>query len=109
MRTRRCISLTLCAATFLLHAGQVTAAQQGPGNYPSRPMRVIVPFTPGGQPDIYTHLIQPLLVEAFGQPIIVDNRPGAGGMVGSRISKRGRKPFANSRSWPRAVVGENYR
>ena len=53
--------------------------------YPSRPIRIVVPFTPGGQPDILTRLIIPGLVESMKQQVIVDNRPGAGGSIGSKI------------------------
>jgi tripartite-type tricarboxylate transporter receptor subunit TctC len=85
MTIRHFVAAALCTVTLFAHVGQGTAAQPDRGSYPSRPIRVVVPFTPGGQPDIYTRLIQPLLVEAFGQQVIIDNRPGAGGMVGSRI------------------------
>ena len=54
-------------------------------SYPSRPIRIIVPFTPGGQPDIFVRLLIPALTEAFKQPVIADNRPGAGGSIGSKI------------------------
>ena len=53
--------------------------------FPNRPIRVIVPFTPGGQPDVFARLIGQKMAESLGQQIVVDNRAGAGGMVGSRI------------------------
>ena len=79
---------TLClAASWAAVAMPAQAAQSGdPGaQYPSRPIRVVVPFSPGGQPDIYMRLIIPLIIESFGQQIVVDNRPGAGGTIGARI------------------------
>lgn len=78
----------LClAAGCALFGAHAPAAQKGPSaaDYPVRPIRIVVPFTPGGQPDIYTRLILPALVESFRQQIIVDNRPGAGGTIGARI------------------------
>jgi tripartite-type tricarboxylate transporter receptor subunit TctC len=46
---------------------------------------VVIGFTPGGQPDIVTRLIAPKLGELLGQPLVVDNRPGAGGVIGTKI------------------------
>jgi tripartite-type tricarboxylate transporter receptor subunit TctC len=74
------------ACCLLLGAPGALAQKGAPAaEYPNRPIRIVVPFTPGGQPDIFTRLIVPGLVESLKQQVIVDNRPGAGGTMGSRI------------------------
>jgi tripartite-type tricarboxylate transporter receptor subunit TctC len=70
----------LPAAVVLLTA-QLALAQ----DYPSRPMRIIVPFTPGSATDILARLIGPKLTESWGQQVISDNRPSAGGTVAGGI------------------------
>lgn len=52
-------------------------------NYPSRPLRFIVPYAPGGAGDIFARVIGQKLGEAFAQQVVVDNRPGANGIIGT--------------------------
>ena len=61
---------------FLLSASAFAQA------YPSKPIRYIVPFPPGGSSDLIARAIAPKMSERLGQPIVVENRPGAGGMLG---------------------------
>ena len=73
----------LCAALLgaaLAMAGVVNANAQA---YPNRPIRLIVPFPPGGLNDTAARLLQPHLEKALGQPVVVDNRPAASGIVGT--------------------------
>ena len=51
--------------------------------YPNRPIKIIVPFTPGGGNDVYARAVGQKLSERLGQPVVVDNKPGAGGNVGA--------------------------
>src|ERR1700694_943548 len=55
------------------------------GNYPSRPIRIIVPFPPGGATDIASRSIGQKMGESWGHAVVVENRPGAGGNIGSDI------------------------
>ncbi|MCX7371311.1 MAG: tripartite tricarboxylate transporter substrate-binding protein [Alphaproteobacteria bacterium] len=54
--------------------------------WPQRPVRVIVPFGAGGGTDIIMRLIQPQLAERLGQPVVIENRPGGGGTIGSHAA-----------------------
>lgn len=56
--------------------------------YPSKPIRLLTPFAAGGGSDILARLISPHMNEALGQPIVVDNRPGGGGTLGTGIAAR---------------------
>ena len=79
---RRRAALTF-ALTVLSASSGFVAAQPATGAWPNRPVRIVVPFTPGGTTDILARALAPELGKAFGQTFIVDNKPGAGGNVGA--------------------------
>jgi tripartite-type tricarboxylate transporter receptor subunit TctC len=64
------------------------AAAAGAGAYPSRPIRFVLGFPPGGASDTMARLIGTRLGEALGQPLVIDNRPGAGGNIAAEIAAR---------------------
>ena len=77
---------------FLVLVACLTAAYGGAGSaqqYPNRPIRLIVPFAPGGGSDFMGRLIGQKLTEQLGQQVVVDNRPGAASLVGTQIASRG--------------------
>src|SRR5579872_899062 len=51
--------------------------------YPEKPIHIVVPYTPGGTVDLLARAMAPLLTKAWGQQIVIENRPGAGGSVGA--------------------------
>lgn len=68
---------------LLLAIGALSAAAawaQGPGDYPTRPIRLVVPYAAGGGVDTVMRAISPQMSEALGQPVVVENRPGGGTM-----------------------------
>jgi tripartite-type tricarboxylate transporter receptor subunit TctC len=70
----------LLAAAAMFGVG---SARAGDANYPDRPVRWIVPFTPGASNDIIARLVGQKLTESWNQQFVVDNRPGAGGAIGA--------------------------
>ena len=81
---RNFLHVVLCAAP--LCASAVVQAQ--PSSYPNKPIRIIVPYVAGGPSDIFARAVAQLLTEAWGQPAIIDNRPGASGNVGIAVATR---------------------
>ncbi len=80
MRSRLTWISSACLAATVLFANQ-TLAQ--PAAYPNRPIRLIIPFPPGGATDIIGRTLAQKLTTQLGQTVIVDNKPGAGGTLGS--------------------------
>ena len=70
---------------LLLLACAALAAPALAQNYPTKPIRMLIPFTAGSASDILARLIGPKLLDAWGQQVVIDNRPSAGGMVAGGI------------------------
>src|SRR5688572_18719324 len=80
---RRSALLAAAAATACM---MMTSAAWGQAGYPDRPIRIILPYAAGVSPDIVARLVAERLGPALGRPVIIDNRPGAGGMIGAEIA-----------------------
>jgi tripartite-type tricarboxylate transporter receptor subunit TctC len=75
-------------ALAFLFCACLSAAAFAQATYPSRPITIIVPYPPGGNLDVVTRLIGPGMSRSLGQSIVVDNRPGAGGLIGHQLAMR---------------------
>src|SRR5512137_681197 len=82
MKNPRALLPTAASLAFVMLALTSPAAAQ---DYPARPVRLIIPFPPGGSNDVVGRLIATHLGERLGKQIVVDNRSGAGGVIGTEI------------------------
>lgn len=82
--------LSIIISTLLTPLFALTSAlpAANAAEYPDRPIRIIVPFTPGGSTDILARMIAQKLTEAWGHQVIADNRPGANGVVAAEITAK---------------------
>jgi tripartite-type tricarboxylate transporter receptor subunit TctC len=94
----------LLAAPALLSVG----AALGQDNFPNRPLRLLVPFAPGGVTDLLTRLVAPAASGVLGQPIVVENRPGGTGAIAmeavARATPDGYTAMVTGASWPVVIL-----
>ena len=74
--------ITSCIALAATLASLAVSAQDSAAKYPTKPIRIVVTFPPGGPTDIIARAVAQKLSDAWGQPVVVDNRSGAGGNIG---------------------------
>ena len=84
MRKPILLSLALATTALSLSSHAVLAKEA----YPSRPIKLVVPFTPGGSTDFVARLIGEKLTERTGQSVVIENKPGAGGSIGASYAAR---------------------
>jgi tripartite-type tricarboxylate transporter receptor subunit TctC len=77
----------LCSALFAAHAFAQAPAGK-PANFPTKPVRIVIPYPPGGTSDILARLIGSKLTEGWGQQVLVDNRSGAAGNLGADLAAK---------------------
>lgn len=92
-----------CLLLMLALAAAAASTHAQTGKWPDKPVRVIVPFPPGGTTDIVARTFAPLLAQEYGQQFVVDNRAGAGSAIGAEIAAR-----ANPDGYTIIVVTSSY-
>lgn len=79
--TARAARRGLALAAFALLGVACSTQAQTPANWPTRPVRIVVGFAPGGSTDVMARILSQALTESLGQPVIIDNKPGASGNI----------------------------
>jgi tripartite-type tricarboxylate transporter receptor subunit TctC len=87
-RPRRRFVLAACAAALSAFSATAARAQSAADKYPARPIRIVVPFAPGGSVEVVARLIGQGLTDAWGQPVVVETRPGGGTMIGTQAAAK---------------------
>jgi tripartite-type tricarboxylate transporter receptor subunit TctC len=82
------MTAAFCRRGFWLALGLLPLAAGGAESFPARPMRLVVPFAPGGSADFVARLVALRMFESSGRQVVVDNRGGASGMIGNEIVAR---------------------
>ena len=83
---QKCVMLLVTLSIYLFGCSHI--AQAAPGVYPDRPIKLLLGFPPGGGSDIIARLIAKSLGDRLGVPVVVDNRPGAGGNIAAEIASK---------------------
>jgi tripartite-type tricarboxylate transporter receptor subunit TctC len=97
------VAIAVAAGVLAVFAAHAAHAAEQTGKYPTRPIRMIVPFAPGGGTDIVARVIAQKMTETLGQSVVVDNRPGAGGTIGAETAVR-----ASADGYTLAMVSGSY-
>src|SRR5690349_12159012 len=85
---RRCTRRLLIPAALLLGLCCWAAGALAQTVYPSKPIRIIVPFTPGGGVELLARILGSKLTEAWGQPVVIDHRPGGSATFGPALAAK---------------------
>jgi tripartite-type tricarboxylate transporter receptor subunit TctC len=78
----------LAPLVLAMLAGDIAAAEETSATFPNRPIRMIVPFPAGGPSDIVARLIGQKMSEDWGQPVVIDNRPGGNTIIGAQAAAK---------------------
>jgi len=80
--------LGCCLAAALLACGEASVAQDKPAGYPIRPLRLVISGAPGAGGDMMARAVAQIITDAWGQNVLVDNRPGGSGLIAAELVAR---------------------